>query len=651
MGAPYNPASTVLRVRPDLLAGLDEWQRAAVTNPAPLLAVIAGAGSGKTSVLTRRVAHRCATDRADPRHVAVLTFTRQAAVELRRRLRTLGIDEPVVAGTFHSVALSLLRRHWDDTGRRHPTVVGDRSRLIGEILGAKRGGRLSEISSEVDWARSRMLTPEQYRKVARDRTAHVDDTARALTDLEDLKRRKGVIDLDDLLSSVVEASRQNGDFAASMRWSLRHFFVDEAQDLNPLQLATLNAWRGERDDLTLVGDPSQAIYGFNGADSRVLLSPEEFFPGIEVVRLDTNYRCTPQIVATGLHVLGSASAPPPELRSARSDGPDTRFVAFDDEASEVAGVADLVRELKRNSRVWRDIAVLVRTNAQIAPIAASLEARGVPHRILGAAAADPVQAAVREAGEQPNPSGLATWSIEARRGDAEASDETVAARRRVADAVDEFLADGGRDGLSFMAWVRTTRPFQADDAGDAVQLLTFHAAKGREWWGVIVAGCEKGLLPHSSARTTEEVDEEVRLAYVAVTRAADRLVLTHARSRRGRKSTPSPFLADRPRSPVVAPPDESVLRDIEQRRRDRAPDPVLDELRTWRAAAARVSGLRPDFVCSDAVLDAIVSAAPTDLEGLVAVPGVERSLVDSVGSRIVAAVSRGLERRAVLESR
>lgn len=641
----------MIRVPPDLLAGLDDRQRAAVTNPTPLLAVIAGAGSGKTSVLTRRVAHRCATDRADPRHVAVLTFTRQAAVELRRRLRTLGIAEPVVAGTFHSVALSLLRRHWDDTGRRHPTVVGDRGRLIGEILGAKRGGRLSEISSEVDWARSRMLSPEQYRKVARERTAHVDDTARALSELEELKRRKGVVDLDDLLSMVVEAARQNGDFAASMRWSLRHFFVDEAQDLNPLQLAALNAWRGERDDLTLVGDPSQAIYGFNGADSKVLLAPEEHFPGIEVVRLDTNYRCTPQIVATGLHVLGSSTTPPPELRSARTDGPDPRFVSFDDEAAEVAGVAELVLELKRNSRTWRDIAVLVRTNAQVAPIAAALGARGVPHRILGAAAADPVQAAVREAGEQPNPSGLATWSIEARRSDADTSDDTVRARRRVADAVDEFLAEGGRDGLSFMAWVRTTRPFQADDPGDAVQLLTFHAAKGREWWGVVIAGCEKGLLPHSSARSADEIDEEVRLAYVAVTRAADRLVLTHARHRRGRRSTPSPFLADRPRSPAVAPPDESVLREIEQRRRERAPDPVLDELRTWRAATARLSGLRPDFVCTDEVLDAIAAALPNDVDVLATVPGVERSLVDSVGSRVVAAVSRGLERRAAREPR
>jgi len=639
----------------DVLAGLDPVQSAAVTSTAPLLAIIAGAGSGKTTVLTRRVAHRCLTGAADASHTVVLTFTRQAAGELRRRLSTLGLRDQPISGTFHAVALRLLRQYWDDHDRRHPTLVSDRSRLVGEVMGARRTGRLYDIVSDIDWARARRVAPDRLEQAAREagRTSRAGwgEVAKVMKDVEALKRKRGVIDLDDLLELHISIALDDPSFAAANRWRLRHFFVDEAQDINPLQLATLNAWRGERDDLTLVGDPSQAIYGFNGADSRVLLSPEEFFPGIEVVRLDTNYRCTPQIVATGLHVLGSASAPPPELRSARSDGPDTRFVAFDDEASEVAGVADLVRELKRNSRVWRDIAVLVRTNAQIAPIAASLEARGVPHRILGAAAADPVQAAVREAGEQPNPSGLATWSIEARRGDAEASDETVAARRRVADAVDEFLADGGRDGLSFMAWVRTTRPFQADDAGDAVQLLTFHAAKGREWWGVIVAGCEKGLLPHSSARTTEEVDEEVRLAYVAVTRAADRLVLTHARSRRGRKSTPSPVLADRPRSPVAAPPDESVLRDIEQRRRDRAPDPVLDELRTWRAAAARVSGLRPDFVCSDAVLDAIVSAAPTDLEGLVAVPGVERSLVDSVGSRIVAAVSRGLERRAVLESR
>jgi len=649
-------------VRNDLLTGLDERQRAAVTNPAPLLAVIAGAGSGKTSVLTRRVAHRCATDLADPRHVAVLTFTRQAAVELRRRMRTLGIDEPIVAGTFHSVALSLLRQHWDDTGRRHPTVVGDRGRLIAEILGAKRGGRLGEISSEVDWARARMLNGESYRRAARNRTAHVDDIARALDELNELKRRKGVVDLDDLLESVVDATRRSSDFAASMRWKLRHFFVDEAQDLNPLQLAVLDAWRGGRDDLTLVGDPSQAIYGFNGADSEVLRSPEVHFPGIEVVRLDTNYRCTPQIVATGLHVLASASSDPPELVSARPDGPDPTFVAFADDAAEAAGVADLAIDLKRHSERWRDIAILVRTNAQIAPIAAVLERRGIPHRILGAAAADPVQAAVREAGEQPHSSGLASWSMEARlspvgsddasdNASDDASDDAVSARRRVADAVDEFLAEGGRDGLSFMAWVRTTRPFQSDDTSDGVQLLTFHAAKGREWWGVIVAGCDKGLLPHSSARTPPEIDEEIRLAYVAITRAADRLVFTHSRSRRGRATTASPLLDGRPRTEADAGPSESVLRDIEDRRRRRDVDPLIDELRRWRSATATVAGVHPEFVCSDQVLSAIAEVAPLDLAALGEVPGVERSLIEPAGPRIVAAISRGLERRAAPEPR
>jgi len=224
----------------DLIRGLDRNQWAAVTSQAPLLAVIAGAGSGKTGVLTRRVAYRCLSNTADPSHVAVLTFTRQAASELRRRLWSLGLRDSITAGTFHSVALSLLKQRWDDQRRPHPAVVSDRRRLIAEALGKSHSGSLNALSSDIDWARARNIGPDDYAgactNASRRSSAPVAEVARVLADVEVLKRRRGVIDLDDLLSLMVRHMTDDPAFASSVRWRLRHLFVDEAQDLNPLQL-------------------------------------------------------------------------------------------------------------------------------------------------------------------------------------------------------------------------------------------------------------------------------------------------------------------------------------------------------------------------------------------------------------------------------
>ena len=629
----------------DVLAGLDPVQSAAVTSTAPLLAIIAGAGSGKTTVLTRRVAHRCLTGAADASHTVVLTFTRQAAGELRRRLSTLGLRDQPISGTFHAVALRLLRQYWDDHDRRHPTLVSDRSRLVGEVMGARRTGRLYDIVSDIDWARARRVAPDRLEQAAREagRTSRAGwgEVAKVMKDVEALKRKRGVIDLDDLLELHISIALDDPSFAAANRWRLRHFFVDEAQDINPLQEAVLDVWRGQREDLTLVGDPSQAIYGFNGADSRLLLRLEDRFPGIEVVRLDQNYRCTPQIVTTGLDALSSGSGSLPPLRSTRSAGEVPVAYRFADETAEAAGIAQIVPGLRLPMGRWRDIAVLARTNAQLPPIKAALERVGIPVVVSGSAALDPIQVAVRAAAEQTSRERLSTWSRDARHADTEATDEEMSARRRVADAVDEFLAEGGRDGLGFATWVRTARPFQADSRPDAVELVTFHAAKGREWFGVVIAGCESGLVPHYSAKTTDEKDEEIRLSYVAITRASDRLAFTHAAQRNGRSAQPSAFLARLPVAPSPEPPSADFLEGQRRRRQPVAPiDPLTTAIDEWRRTAARVAGVSTAMILSDRALRAIAERRPTTLEELEAIEGVGRSTVHRHGEQLLATISR-----------
>ncbi len=620
------------RVQSDpLLDRLDAEQRRAVSMENPLLAVIAGAGSGKTTVLSRRIAYRVANDLADARHVLALTFTRQAAQELRSRLRDLGLRDDVHAGTFHAVALGVMRQRWSDVGRPVPTVVNDRRRLVQDALGQARADtEAGDITAEIDWARARLIGPDQYEAQARlhRRRGRVptERVAAIYADVELIKRRRGIVDLDDLLGELLDAVRRDPQFGAALRWRFRHLFVDEAQDLNPLQAAVLSGLRGSRDDLTLVGDPNQAIFGFNGSDPDLLREVERRFPGIEVVRLDTNYRCSPEIVAAGGAVLpGDGDG----LRSARPEGVPVEIRGYADADGEAAAVADQVR---RWGTRWSSIAVLARTNAQLPALGRALAAHGIP---TGGAPAE-LRRALTQATGQRDAARLRSWLRDVLHPDDETppvDEPRREALTTVARAAEEFLdEEPSGNGRGFGDWVRANRPFDLRPA-NAVELLTFHAAKGREWRRVIVTGVESGLVPHRSATTTEARDEEARLLYVAMTRGADEVVITSAASRSGRVAKPSPLLGGLPEpAPLARPP-------MRLRRAAPSPDPVRQRLDEWRDAAARAAGVSPKVVCPDGVLAAIAAARPASTEALADVPGVGVLMARRFGPRILAAVS------------
>ena len=646
----------------ELTRDLDHDQRRAVMADTPLLAIIAGAGSGKTTVLTRRIARRCLEGATDPMHTVVITFTRQAAAELKRRLRALGLRDSVIAGTFHAVCLSLLQQHWERTGRRAPSVVQDRRRLIGEVIGPRRTSVIDDLATEIDWARARNIPARSYASAAaaqgRISEAPAADVEKVMSDVEALKAKRGIIDLDDLISNVIDAARRDAEFADILRWRLRHLYVDEAQDMNPLQRAVLELWRADRDDLTLVGDPSQAIYGFNGSDPGILLRLEEHFPGIEVVRLDTNYRCTPQIVRAGLTTLAHLGEPPPPLRSSRPDGLPVSIYGFEDETSEAKGIADLLADARRPDEPWSHFAVLARTNAQLPAIRQSLEQASIPAQLNASRQSDPVQRIVREVGDLPSTTRIAAWSKDASARIAQSvsgdvpddNDDTAdaASLSRVVRAVDDFLADGGGDGRSFLAWVRTHRPFDEANGSNAVSLMTYHSAKGREWNTVVLVGCEDGLVPHSSAKSQAARAEEIRLTYVAETRAANRLLLTYARSRKGRKRLRSPLIEGVDTSEPACAPTEEFIENLRTRQSDRLQmDPVREELIAWRLHAARVSGVDPRLICPDDVIGELVRLTPSNREDLIDVPGLGAPLTARAGGAILDAIARGLTRRRV----
>lgn len=586
-----------------LLRGLDERQLEAVTSDAAPLAVIAAAGSGKTTVLTRRIAYRVATGTADARHVLALTFTRDAAGELRRRLRTLDVGEPVEAGTFHAVCLRLLRDRALAVGTAQPQVAADRHRLLKEVTTELRlRVDLGGLAADLDWARARLVEPDGYERAVRSagRRSAVPAArfAEVVASYDQLKRRRGVVDFDDLLDGVVRAADADPQWAEALRWRFRHLFVDEAQDLNPLQHRVLETLRGDRPDLCLVGDPRQAIYGWNGADHTLLAQVERSYPGVTVIRLDRNYRCSPQVVRAGAAALGASG----QADTSSSDRSDTRAVsveAFADETDEARGIARHVRQLLL-TRSGRELAVLARTNDQLAVIDRELAALGITSERSGGRS--PLDRALRAALQCATREQLAAWVETALSPEHESDDDT----RRVAIEADRFLASG-ESGM-FKAWLDARGPFDeqlAEQRSDAVSVLTFHAAKGREWWGVVVAGLEDHLVPHSSATTESQRAEEARLLYVALTRAEQHLHLTHARRRNQRDTAPSRWLDAVRATSLVDQPMPSPMA------RMRAVDP-LEALRVWRSAVARVSGMAERAVCSDEVLRSLHTAPPHD---------------------------------------
>ncbi len=469
-----------------LLEGLNERQRAAVEVPETPLCIRAGAGTGKTRVLTRRIAYQAGGGAIDPKHTLALTFTRKAGSELRDRLARLGLRGTVSAGTFHSTALAQLRTRWAERGVRPPELLHDKRGLVARA--AKKSGtrlgkaELTDAIAEIEWAKARRIPPESYGGDA-GRMRRRSALAPALVaDLyqryEEEKTERRVVDFDDILILALRDLNEDADFAEARRWRFRHLLVDEFQDVNRLQFDLLRAWLGERNDLCAVGDPNQAIYRWNGAEADYIERFDHWLPGANLLNLVDNYRSTPQILAAGRAVLPAGAA---TLVSRCRDGPQPTVTTHANDTDEASAIARALRADKGPETAWSSMAVLARTNAQTVKLTAALRHREIPYRVR----------------------------------------------------ID--LHNSGSDAGNGLA-----------NGADAVDVATFHAAKGLEWPIVHLAGLEQGLVPISRAQTPAEVAEERRLLYVAITRAERELHCHWAAERsftdRTVARSPSPYL-------------------------------------------------------------------------------------------------------------
>ena len=565
-GASMGQATTPVQPR-DLLRGLDDDQQACVTcGPGPL-AIEAKAGSGKTLVLTRRVAYRAAAGTADPRRTLVVTFTRKAAHELRQRLTALKCVD-VDALTMHGLAFKLLHRHWADTGRRPKAILGYPERLVSQALDHREGPLSAPLAlREIDWARARALGPERYEPAAQRAGRVNDDVARAVTGVyrryQNLKRERAVVDTGDLLWELTEAFADRG-FAEATRWWYRHILVDEAQDLNAAQWSVLQLLVGDRDDLCLVGDADQAIYGWNGGDSRFLTGMDHAFPVVTRFELARNYRCAPGVVRAASAVLARTPRPCRE-----DDEPGSvRLSAFADDKAEVENLVWQVRQALAEGVGLTQIAVLARTNALLRPVAEALEDSEIPCRMGANLMSEPL---VKEALARldacpphlPAPGCVTELRVivnelldetggddSGPRRPVDAGQVRVSGRRllllELLGLVEEWADQvPGGQRLYLRDWLASTLHSpgaQGPMSGPAVELATFHRAKGLQWRRVFIIGLEDGVAPLRGG----DPDEERRLVYVALTRAEERVSCSWVRRRRSRGDrtlgSPSPLV-------------------------------------------------------------------------------------------------------------
>ncbi|MGH4023218.1 MAG: ATP-dependent helicase, partial [Pseudonocardiaceae bacterium] len=378
----------------DPIAGLDEQQRAAVCAPRGPLCVLAGAGTGKTRTITRRIAHLVRTGHVAAGQVLAVTFTARAAGELRTRLRDLNVTG-VQARTFHAAALRQLRFFWPQVVGGEPwPLLEHKLRLIGQAahragLGAG-GDDLRDLAGEIEWAKGSLVTAEDYPAVVaavrRQTPLPATQVASVYAGYEELKNRGRVLDFDDLLLHTAAALEECSAVAEEFRARYRCFVVDEYQDVTPLQQRVLDAWLGARDDLTVVGDANQAIYSFAGAAPRFLLEFSRRFPDAVTVRLRRDYRSTPQVVALANRVVAASRRPPGArltLESRQPPGPQPTFAEHDDEASEAAAVAQAIEGLLGDGVPAAEIAVLFRVNAQSEAYEQALDARAIPFQVRG----------------------------------------------------------------------------------------------------------------------------------------------------------------------------------------------------------------------------------------------------------------------------
>lgn len=549
-----------------LLAALDAEQRTVARTLLGPVAVLAGAGTGKTRAITHRIAYGVATGTYSPNHVLALTFTTRAAGELRSRLRALGAGA-VQARTFHAAAMSQLGYFWPDTvGGHAPGLVESKGRVIAhaaDTIGLRVDTPvLRDLAGEVEWRKVQRLTYDEYEAAASERTMPRDTSPSRVVDLmrayERLKDDRRQMDFEDVLLLTLGMVESEPRVASFVRQQYRFFVVDEYQDVSPVQHDLLRAWLGGRDDLCVVGDASQTIYSFTGASSRYLLGFGSEFPRASVLRLERNYRSTREVVLAANALMRGQPGALDLVAQETTPGPEPVVLPCVHDGDEAATIARRIAELVTGGAAYGDCAVLFRVGAQSAAIESALARNGIPYRVQGGKRffdRPEVKLAVHhmrgEAVRQTDDELLRRVELVLQiSGWTRTAPEGTGAVREQWEALQAIMqlaenAPADTTMQQFTADLVDRAATHHEPELDAVTLATLHSSKGLEWPHVVLAGVAEGLLPISYATTDDGIDEERRLFYVGITRARRSLTMTWSAqgSSRGGPRVASRFLA------------------------------------------------------------------------------------------------------------
>ena len=630
-------------------AELNEPQAAAVAHTEGPLLVFAGAGSGKTRVITYRIANLVACANVAPWRILAVTFTNKAAGEMRARLERLCGPEmarSLWVGTFHATCAKLLRIHGAPVGVQPNFVIYDAADQKAVVTRALKELDLDERRYPPRAVLSHIHKHKQEGRGPDEAAAHsyVDDVAiRIFRTYEERLRAANAVDFEDLILLVARLLEKFPE-GEKIRRRFDYVLVDEFQDTNATQYRFLRELARDHNNLCVVGDDDQSIYRWRGADVRNIRGFRRDYPSATVVKLEQNYRSTRRIVAAALGVISrSRDREPKELWTDNADGDMVRIVAARDERDEAAFVVDAIERARQSGTEARDIAVFYRIHAQSRVLEEALRAARVPYQIIGGAkfyeraeikdalaylriVVNPrsdvdvlrvVNVPARGIG-QTTVERLIAWAtangltiFEALPRVDEVSDLGSAAKKKInafyglvdglrtaagglapgellervlsetqyvqilekedsaeADARIENLkelvgsmkdyeteAEAAGEPPSVAGYLeRVTLVSDVDAMGDAgrVVLMTVHGAKGLEFERVLLTGMEEEMFPYKGLDPahSEELEEERRLAYVAITRARKQLVMTHTRIRQifgtTRWNRPSRFLGELP---------------------------------------------------------------------------------------------------------
>ncbi|MER3488091.1 MAG: ATP-dependent DNA helicase PcrA, partial [Chloroflexota bacterium] len=620
-------AGPALALDPDqYLADLNPVQRQAVLLTEGPLLVVAGAGSGKTRVLTRRVAHLIAACGAKPEEILAITFTNKAAGEMRSRLESLlgQTAQSIWILTFHAACGRILRREAPRLGYRSNFTIydqADQARLVKDCLEdlQRDPKRFSPrgIHAQISQAKNELVGPEEY--LRRVQSFYDQTVAEVYALYQRRLHAANAVDFDDLLMLTVEVLERFPEACRRWQKAFRYVLVDEYQDTNHAQYRLLRLLAAEHGNVCAVGDPDQSIYQFRGADIRNILEFERDFPGTRVIALEQNYRSTNTILrAANALIAHNRERKEKTLFSELGEGPPVRVVEVEDEHAEARFVAAEVAQLIEEGYSGRDIAVFYRVNAQSRVLEDVLVRQGIPYQVVGGPRfydraeikdaiaylqvidnpADAVSllrianrprrgigeatlarlaayaeaqgmtlfqalARAEEAGITPAPrrgvEALRTLLLSLQAQAQELSlpelieqvleqsgylaaleaERTIEARGRIENLQElvgvakEYVAQAEEPSLS--GFLQEISLYSDQDAlreeESLVTLMTLHNAKGLEFAAVFILGMEEGIFPHARSIEEQGVEEERRLCYVGMTRAKERLTLTHAATR------------------------------------------------------------------------------------------------------------------------